>query len=487
MIDMKYANPTKKQPRGFLMLLALVFGAIFVTILGALSSYVLVENRLQTVNKSKGEAFAIAEAGIQQYKWFLAHYPDDTTDGTGHAGPYVSTYKDPEGGSAGTVSLAVSGSTSCGVTTSIDLTSTGTPTDSPNTSATVYARYARPSVATYSYILNDSVWAGSDRVILGPYHSNGGVRMDGTANSPVTSSVSTWTCTTDYGCSRNTTEPGVFGAGTNSNLWDYPTPQVSFSDIAADFSTLKSLAQSQGKYFTYGTKSSQQSGIHLIFNANGTVTVKKVTAVTAPAVYAFVDGTTFGGSSSKDYSLIKTETTLGTYTLPANCGLIFVENRAWIEGTITGKVTVVVADLSGGSGSADAIIPDNITYSAYDGSVGLTLIAQNNVLIGPDSPQNMTLNGIFIAQSGAFGRNLYDCPGTYEGGNGSSRLGTLTILGTTVSNERTGTKWMNGCGFYGDAGYQTRIDSYDRAMASSPPPFTPTVSDDYVLMDWHQK
>ena len=35
-----------KKPKGFLMLLALVFGAIFVTILGALSSYVLVENRL---------------------------------------------------------------------------------------------------------------------------------------------------------------------------------------------------------------------------------------------------------------------------------------------------------------------------------------------------------------------------------------------------------------------------------------------------------
>ena len=465
------------------MLLALVFGAIFLGLIGSLSGYVLVENKLQRTNASGEEAFTIAEAGIEQYKWFLAHFPGNTTDGTGHAGPYVSTYYDPENGTAGTVSLSVNGTTSCGQTTSIKISSTGTPTDNPNVSKTVTATYAEPSVATYSYILNDSVWAGSDRVILGPYHSNGGVRMDGSANSPVTSSVSTWTCTSSFGCAHNTTEPGVFGAGTPQNLWSYPTPQVDFSAIAADFSGLKTTANSSGKYFTYGTKSSPQNGIHLIFNAGGTVTVKKVTAVTAPNVDAFVDGTT---NASTDYSIIKTETTLGTYTLPANCGLVFVENRAWIEGTITSKVTVVVADVTDANGAVDAIIPNNITYSAYDGSVGLTVIAQNDVLIGPTSHSTMTINGVLIAQNGAFGRNLYDCPGTYEGGNGGTRLNSLTILGTTVSNKRTGTKWINGCGFYGDAGYQNRTDSYDRTMASGPPPFTPAVSTDYELMDWHE-
>ena len=99
----------------------------------------------------------------------------------------------------------------------------------------------------------------------------------------------------------------------------------------------------------------------------------------------------------------------------------------------------------------------------------------------------MTLNGVFIAQAGAFGRNLYACPGTYEGGNGGTRLSTLTILGTTVSNKRTGTKWINGCNNgNSDAGYQTRVDSYDRTLASSPPPFTPVVSTDYQLLDWHE-
>ncbi len=470
---------------GYLLLLALVFGAIFIGLIGALSSYVLIENRLQTVKYSQGEAFTIAEAGIEYYKWFLAHFPGDTMNGTGHAGPYSIPYNDPESGVTGTISLSVAGNTSCGQTTSIDLTSVGTPSDNTLIAKTVTARYAQPSVGTYSYILNDSVWAGADRVIQGPYHSNGGIRMDGTSNSAVTSSLSTWTCTSSFGCTPNQTKNGVFGAGTDSSLWDFPTPQVDFAAISANFTSLKTTAVASGKYWTYSNKNGTNNGIHLIFNADGTVTVKQVTRVTAPTVVAFVDGTT---GTTTDYSLINAETTLGTYAIPASCGLIFVENRAWIEGTITKKITVVVADVVDASGAADAIIPSNITYSAYDGSVGLTVMAQDDILIGPNSPSSMTLNGIFIAQGGAFGRNLYTCPGTYEGGSGSTRLGTLTILGTTVSNKRTGTKWLNGCsGSTPDAGYQTRVDSYDRYMASNPPPFTPAVSTDYELMDWHEK
>lgn len=459
------------------MLLGIVFGAIFITLIGALSSYVLVENHLQTLKYSQSEGFTIAEAGVEYYKWFLAHFPNNTTNGTGGAGPYSIAYNDPEGGTTGTISLTINGNTSCGQTTSIDITSVGTPSDNAQASKTVYARYAQPSVGTYSYILNDSVWAGADRVIQGPYHSNGGVRMDGTANSPVSSSLSTWSCTSSFGCSPTATKNGVFGTGTNSNLWEYPTPQVDFSAISANFTSLKTTATASGKYWSYGTIGSELNGVHLIFNADGTVTVKRVTKVTRPTVDAFVDGT---NSTTTDNSIINTETTIGTYALPANCGLIFVENRAWIEGTITKKVTVVVADVTNASGSADVVLPNNITYSAYDGTAGLTVIGQDDVLVAPNAPSNTTLNGIFIAQGGAFGRNLYDCPGTYE------PKGTLTILGTTVSNKRTGTKWINGCGG-SDAGYQTRVDSFDRYMASNPPPFTPAVASDYQLMDWHEK
>ncbi len=468
----------RKQPRGFLMLLAIVFGAVFLTILGALSSFSITQNHFQSSTTGKSKALSLAEAGLEYYRWFLAHNPTDLQNGTGQPGPYVITQNDPEGGSIGTYSLAITGNQSCGQITSIDITSTGRPSDGSNTSRTIKARYAQPTVAQYSYIINDSVWAGSDRVINGPYHSNGGVRMDGTANSRVTSSLSSWLCTSSFGCSPDQTKNGVFGASTNSTLWSYPVPQVDFSGISADFGTLKTKAQSLGLYYArYSSGNAGTTnyarGYHLIFNADGTVTVKRVSNTASLSVQPINPA-----DSTTDRTVITNETTLGTYAVPSTCGLIYVEDNVWVEGVITKKVTLVAANVVNAGVAPSAMLPNNITYSGT--SAGLTLIAENDVLVTGASPNTMTLNGIFIAQDGAFGRNYYGCPSSYEPRT------TLTIQGTTVSNKRTGTKWINGCSS-GDAGYQTRNDAYDRTLATDPPPFTPNISTDYQFVDWHEQ
>ncbi|MEO6536483.1 MAG: hypothetical protein ABIT47_02235 [Candidatus Paceibacterota bacterium] len=469
----------KPVARGFLMLLALVFGSVFLTVLAALSSFSITQNHVQTNATGKSRALSLAEAGLEYYRWFLAHNPTDLTNGTSQPGPYVLTQTDPEGGTIGTVSLTVTGNMSCGQVTSIDLTATGRPSDGSNTSRTIATRYAQPTVATYSYIINDSVWAGSDRIINGPYHSNGGIRMDGTANAPVTSSLSSWLCTDNFGCSTDQTKAGVFGAGPNSTLWSYPSPQVDFSGIAANFTALKTKAQTSGIYLPrYSSGASNNSsywrGYHLIFNAGGTVTVKKVSNTQSLTVQAINSA-----DSTTDHTVISSESTFATYTIPSSCGLIFVEDNTWVEGVIPAKVTLVSANVTTTGVSANIMLPDNITYSGSS-NPGLTVIAQNDVLVTGDSPNTMALSGIFIAQNGAFGRNYYGCPSSYE------PRGTLTILGTTVSNKRTGTKWMNGCSG-GDAGYQTRIDAFDRNLATDPPPFTPTISTDYQFVDWHEK
>ncbi len=470
-----------KAPRGYLMLLAIVFGAVFLLVLGGLASYILSQNRLQTKTTGDAKAFAIAEAGLSYYHWYLQHNPGDITHGTGVAGPYVIPYTDPEGGVIGNMTLNIVGNTACGETTSIDIRSTGAVLDGSKGARTVIGRYAQPTVATYAYVLNDSVWAGADRTINGPYHSNGGIRMDGTANAPVTSSLTSWLCTSSFGCSPNQTKAGVWGAGPNQTLWSYPTPQIDFAGIAADFTALKTLAQSDGLYLPrYSSGNSNGAaywkGYHLIFNANGTVTVRRVTSTTQLNV-------TPVNSSDADWdrALIQNETNYNTYAISNNCGLIFVEDNVWVEGTIPSKVTLVAANVSTTGVEANAYIKGNITYGSTDGTDGLTLIAEHNVLITPDSPNNMTLNGIFIAQGGAFGRNLYSCSGSYDPKN------TLTILGTTVSNKRTGTKWVNGCGSNDDGGYQTRIDAFDRKLATDPPPFTPIVSSDYEFVDWREE
>ena len=470
------------------MLLVIVFGGIFFTMLAALSSFVLVGNRAQDISRSRAEAFGIAEAGLEYYQWFLSHFPGDITNGTGQNGPYVLQYSDPESGAVGTYTLSISGNNSCGAVQSIEVTSKGVPSGAPNVSSTLVGRYAAPSVAAYSYIVGSSVWAGADRVISGPYHSNGGIKMDGTANAPVTSSLSTWNCTSNFGCSPSQpSAPGVVGIGGNQNLWEYPTPQMDFAGIAANFSALKSTASASGIYLPQYSSgnvkgAAYKKGYHLIFNSNGTMTVNKVTPTKLKNVYP-VDGSS---GYTDDYTKINNETSYQTYTLPSDCGLIFVEDNTWIEGVIPSKVTVVAAGVVDPSFKPNVVLRGNIAYAATDGTDGLTVIGAKNILIAPDSPQNMTLNGIFVAQSGAFGRNYYyypsgGCNGTYE------PRGTLTILGTTVSSLRTGTAWVNGCGSGSNAGYRTRIDAFDRQNATNPPPFTPVTSIEWEFVDWQQK
>lgn len=469
------------QPRGYLLLIGIIFGAIFLLVLGSLASFVLTSNKAQTMSTDRARSFAVAEAGLEYYRWFLAHNPGDLTHGTGAPGPYEIDYEDPEGAFTGTYTLDIQGNTSCGQVTSIDIDSTGQ-VDGSDVSRTLTVRYTRPTVALFSYILNDSVWAGEDRIINGPYHSNGGIRMDGTTNAPVTSSLEDWLCTSSFGCSPSATRDGVWGAGPNQAFWSFPVPQVDFAGISADFGSLKSTAQAHGVYLPRYSQGNNNGaayyrGYRLIFNANGTVTVRRVSATSQLSVTPVNSA-----DPNWDRALIQNDTNYNTYTLPAGCKLIFVEDNVWLEGTIGDKVTVVAANVIDSGVAPSAYLRGNLVYGTTDGSDGLTVIAEHNVLIAPDSPENMTLNGIFIAQGGSFGRNLYSCPfSSYE------PRGTLTIRGTTVSNKRTGTKWNNGCSWWGDAGYQTRIDAYDRQLATDPPPFTPTVSSDYQFVDWREE
>ena len=309
--------------------------------------------------------------------------------------------------------------------------------------------------------------------------------MDGSVNAPVTSSLSSWLCTSSFGCSPSQNKPGVWGSGSNQELWSFPVPQVDFAGIAADFSSLKTLANTEGIYYErYSSGNANGSaywkGYHLIFNANGTVTVYKVSSTSSLSVTPIN-----AADNSTDRILIQNETFYETRSIPSDCGLIFVEDNVWVEGTIPDKVTLVAANVTNTGVEPNAYLVDDIEYETTDGSDGFTLIAERNVLIAPDAPQNLTLNGIFVAQNGAFGRNRYSCPSSFE------PRGTLTIRGTTVSNKRTGTQWQNGCWSwwtgYSDAGYQTRIDAFDRQLATDPPPFTPAISDDYEFVEWREE
>ena len=451
---------------------------VFATVVGMLSSYLLTQANVTRAKYAREQAFGIAESGLEYYRWFLAHNPNNLTNGTGLPGPYNYVVEDPEGGQVGTASLSIIGNSSCGVVQSIEIASEGTADASPQYKRTLTTRYARPSVAEFSQIINSNVWAGADRNIVGPYFSNGGIRMDGTNNSTVSSAVSTWTCTSSFGCNPSQSKPGVWGAGSGFALWKFPVPNFNFAGVASNFGTLKGYAQTQGRYFDTVSTSGQR-GYHMIFRNNNTVDVYRVNTTNWRWTIHIDNLTTW----QQDYHQITGETFLGNYTIPAGCPIILAEDNIWLEGTIASKVTLIAADPENASYNPDIILQGNISYTATDGSVGLTAIAERSVLYGYNIPDVMSVRGIFVAQSGYYGRNLYPCwYAPYD------KRASLSLHGSVVSNGRVGTKWgysASGCSNQW-SGFNTRTDTYDRLLAFSAPPFTPFASTDYKFIIWKE-
>jgi hypothetical protein len=138
--------------------------------------------------------------------------------------------------------------------------------------------------------------------------------------------------------------------------------------------------------------------------------------------------------------------------------------------------------------TTDVILSGNITYSATDGSDGLTLIAENALLIPLLSPDYMELRGIFIAQKDQVGRHHYTSSGSYRvpaSYTSYVKQSQLTIVGTIVSNGRVGTQWTSG-GVW-TSGYGIRNNAYDRRLATDPPPLTPYTSDEYRFVEWREE
>lgn len=466
---------------GYLLVLTLVFSGVFMVILTSYMGYLVTQNRLSEHRYQLEKASEIAEAGLNYYRWYLAHYPDDVTNGTGLPGPYTHTYTDPELGDIGEFSLSIASTTYCGDIASIDVTSTGHTYDNPSLERTISARYTQPTVAEYAYIINANVWAGDTQNFIGPYHSNQGIRMDGTNQSTVTSGVSTWSCTSSFGCSPTATRNGVFTTTTNANplLFSFPSPPINFTDLTIDLATMQTKAQTGGGRYL---PSSGSYGYKITFNGNGTFTARRVTAVRSYDAYSNESGW------HTERNIIQTDTNYATYTISNSCPLIYVADKIWLQGQVDQKVTIAAAGTDSTGANPSIILLGNITYADPDED-GLLAIAENNVLLGVDVPNDMTVNGIFVAQTGRFGRNHYledDLP------NPSGPLNykpyyerdSLTINGTIVSNGRVGTQWVSGSTF--TSGFHDRYSSYDRNLVDNPPPLVPNTSDVYQFVEWRE-
>jgi hypothetical protein len=434
--------------------------------------------RVTRTSVAREQAFAVAEAGINYYQWHLAKFPNDFQDGTGAAPTanppfpnpcYVKTYVDNDTGiNIGQFCLEITAPPTG--STIVTIKSTGYVYANPKVMRTITTRYGIPSLAKYGFLTNSNAWIGSSETVSGLMHSNGGIRFDGSGNAPITSARSTYTCTPTFGCSPSTSKPGIWGSASQStqNFWDFPVANVDFSSMTANFATIKSDAQTSGIYLP----PSNAQGYSVVFNSNGTVSIYRVTGLRSHQSGTDVDSNTH--NEDLDYSATG-RTLLSGYprSIPTN-GLIYIEDRTWVEGTLNGRALVAAARLPYNASTAPSIIiPNNLVYQAKDGSSVLGLMAQQDILISYFAPDNLEINASLIAQNGSTER-------FYFSGNTKN---TITVYGSIGSYGIWTWSWVNGSGQV-TSGYVNTVTTYDSNLLYGPPPSYPLTTEGYQQISW---
>lgn len=453
----------------------LVVTGLFVT-LGMLAlQFVISQNAASRFRVDRERAMQIAEAGVEYYRWHLAHVPEDFQDGTGAAGPYVHSYTDVTGNIIGTFSLEITPPLSG--STVVTIRSTGQITNRPTSSRTVTVQQGIPSFTKWAVVANAAMRFGAGTEVFGPIHSNGGIRFDGIAHNIVTSYLQTYTdvdfdrCTA-YSWAVHTcvnpddpapmtalpTRTDVFIAGrqVQANF-------VDFNSISVDMQAMKTKASANG----ISVLPSGGQGYHITFRLDGTVDMRVVTAKLRCQYRSGAQWRDYGYCSN-NYNLactqnstcssgatcIQSSHSIGTRAgdeaaftyqsasslgvpLPAN-GLIFIEDDAWVDGVVPNgtRITLVAAKEPLASGLANIYLTRDLTYSracsntslacsldvectggatcvdSSNGTSAVGLITQQNILAGYFSESNLRIDAALIAQNGRVGRPNYGASGS---------------------------------------------------------------------------
>lgn len=462
--------------KGFTTTYVLVFGALLLVMLGGFFGFVSFELKRGKEEIAWHRSLQTAETFIHRYRWCLNNGVE-----AGCSGSF--DYYDLEGNQIGSANVSAQAGLSCGEEGSHQITSTGWDVDFPEEMRTLSASIGQMSVAKYAYLIDDNIWAGADREIRGLYHSNGGIRMDGKNQSLVTSAQSEWLCTSSFGCDYLDCPsdcvqdgytcrcPGVFTTTDNasSDLFDYPFLHFDFEGISIDLSEIKDLTigSPQSKYWPpVENIDGSGEGYHFVLKNDGTIEVRVITNLDSVWGYNNEEGWHY------DDFRIANEYLYKTIDPTEDCSLIFVEDNLWIDGEVGEKMTIASADLISSTDTTNIILVDDINY--VDEGDNLGLIGEGNILISPDSPDKLKIEGIFVAQKGRFGRNHY-----YE-----DTKDELEIKGTVVSKGKVDTKWSSGSVIV--SGYLRRESYIDSDLIYSPPHFIPSASEDFEILHWEE-
>ena len=484
--------------RGQLSIQVLLYGAI--TILALTGFLTWTDSVINSVYREadRAQALSIAEAGIEYYRWHLAHAPEDFQDGTGQPGPYTHEYIDRSGSVVGTYTLAITppipGSTV------VTIESTGALASNSDIEKVVRVRMGIPSFAKYAAVLNANVRFGQGTEIFGEVHSNGGVRFDGIAHNLVTSAQDQYddpdhTGQKEFGVHTHVNVPpatGVTDPGRplesppaasmdRSDVFlvgrQFPVPAVDFAGITTNLSQIKTDAQASGFYRPTSTTG---LGYEIILKIDDTFDLYRVNSLITPPSNC----TNTAGQDGWGTWSINTKTLLGNYPMPAN-GLIFMEDNIWVSGRIDGvRVTIAAARFPDNAVTRPSItVNSDLLYTSYTGNDVISLIAQKNINIGLISSDILRIDAALMAQNGRVGRYYYQGPTTSPNRTNCSpnhARTQITSYGMLGSNQRYGFAYTD------STGYATRSLIYDTNLLYGPPPSFPITTDAYKIVSWEE-
>lgn len=183
-----------KSHSGYILIYTLVIGSIIVAAMSGFLVWGIRYLKVSNHTLHEEQAARIAEAGINYYKWHLAHAPTDYTDGTGQPGPYVHDFTDKDGAVIGQFTLEITPPASG--TQIVTVRSTGQSAIDPTANKTFTVQLTPQSVLHYAVLSHQPLFFPESSEIFGPVHSNGGIRFDGIAHNLVTSSRASYLDTT---------------------------------------------------------------------------------------------------------------------------------------------------------------------------------------------------------------------------------------------------------------------------------------------------
>lgn len=445
--------------------------SIFLTLSMAALNWVLMQNKASLHSQIRERSFNIAEAGANYYRWHLAHAPKDFQDGTGGPGPYVHDYYDSYGNLIGKFELEITpppiGST---ITT---IKSTGYLISSPNSKRVITTKQGTPSLTQFAVLADDNMRFGEDTEVFGRIHANGGIRFDGIAHNLVTSNKGTYT-DPDTGL----TKPGVWTSKSNPSQvflagTQFPVSRIDFGQVSGTLDTIRTAADANGIYLT----PSGNRGYYIHLRNDQKLDIYKVTAVSSKC-----DGKATDRIDNKTSFTYKGKSSIGL-DMPTN-GLIFSDDKIWVDGQINNNRLTIGVGFSV-TNPNDIIVNNDLTYTHYDGTDSIGLIAQNNISTGLYSEDNLTIDGALFAQNGRVGRDYFpsSCSGAYY------KRDVITLRGALGSSKRYGFSWIC-CDWAGNcswcSGYHYRNLNFDENLVYAPPPSFPTTATSTII-SWEEQ